>query len=94
MSSAGQMDSHNPSLRTELTEKMILDLSHVELHENFQDYVLVHFSIRKDVINVKSIEGTHSEVIELVKEKLISMEIDSKYEEDRIYSYKFTFEKQ
>ncbi len=91
--STGAPDNQNPTLKKELSDKMILDLSQVELHENFQDYVVVHFSICENEITIESIEGTHCEVIEAVNGKLTAMEINSNYEENKIYSFKFTFEK-
>ncbi|MEZ4937286.1 MAG: hypothetical protein R2799_06800 [Crocinitomicaceae bacterium] len=62
MSSTVQIFNQKPTLRNEISEKMILDLIQVELHENFQDYVVVHFSMCDNEITVESIEGTHSEV--------------------------------
>lgn len=94
LGSTAAIDNQEPTLRCELAEKMILDLSEVELHENFQDYVTVQFSICADEIILKSIEGTHDEVIKAVEAKLNSMEINANYEEDKLYSFKFTFEKQ
>lgn len=93
MSSTGNLDNQKPTLREELSDKMILDLSQVNLHENYQDYVIVQFSICENEINVKSIEGTHNEIIGAVIEKMNLLEITSNYEEDKIYTYKFTFEK-
>lgn len=93
MCSTGNLDNKKPTLREELSDKMILDLSQVNLHENFQDYVIVQFSICENEITVKSIEGTHKEIIGAVVEKLNLLEITSNYEEDKIYTYKFTFEK-
>lgn len=93
LSCNGNIDNQQPTLQRELSDKMILDLSQVELHENFQDYVIVQFSICEEEVTIKSVDGTHDEVIKAVCNKLNSMEISANYEEDKIYRIKFTFEK-
>jgi hypothetical protein len=92
--STGAFDKQESTLKKELKEKMILDLTKVKLHQKFVDYVFVRFTICDSEISITNIEGTHQDVIEAVKIKLSRMEITSSYEEDKFYSFKFTFEKQ
>lgn len=81
-------------LRNEITNKLILDLSQVELDENHQDFVVVSFYIRNDEIEITGISGSQKELIEKVKNKLSQLEIEQYYNERALYRYKFTFEKQ
>lgn len=94
VSSIGPFDDRNLDLEQELLDKMILDLSEVELHDAFQDYVTVHFTICDQQIEIQSIGGSNQEVVEAVQDKMQKLQIDANYQEDKLYNFKFTFEKQ
>ena len=80
-------------LKQEITEKLIIDLSMVELDEDNQDFVLVSFYICNDEIEIADISGTQKQLIQKVKSKLNKLKIEEAYDEGTIYQYKFTFEK-
>lgn len=80
-------------LKNEITNKLILDLSKVELHKNHEDFVVVNFYISNGEIEITDITGTQKELIQKVKSKMSTLKIQQAYEEGVIYRYKFTFEK-
>ena len=80
-------------LKEEITNKLILDLSKVELHKNHQDFVVVNFYISSGEIEITDITGTQKELVQKVKSKLSTLKIQQAYEEGTLYRYKFTFEK-
>lgn len=80
-------------LKQEITNKLILDLSKVELDENNQDFVVVNFYICNGEIEVTEITGTQKQLIQKVKNKLSKLIIEQAYDEGSLYRYKFTFEK-
>ena len=82
-----------PTLNEEISNKLILDLSAVELDENYQDFVLVSFHICNGEIEVEEISGSQKELVQKVKSKLSTLKIQQAYEEGTLYQYKFTFEK-
>ena len=82
-----------PTLNEEITSKLILDLSKVELNENHQDFVVVNFYIHNGEIEIEEITGTQSELIQKVKNKLSQLNIEQAYDEETLYRYKFTFDK-
>ena len=82
-----------PPLNEEIANKLILDLSKVELDENQQDFVLVSFYICNDEIEITEISGTQKQLVQKVKSKLSQLKIDQTYDEETLYRYKFTFEK-
>jgi hypothetical protein len=90
---AGTPTSGNPTLNEEISNKLILDLSMVELNKNHQDFVNVSFYICNDEIEIKEITGSQKQLVELVKNKLSQLKIDQTYDEGSLYRYKFTFEK-
>lgn len=84
----------NPQLKNELQEKIILDLSEIELDNNKEDYVEVAFTVNNGVIEIISIYGTQLELVEKVKQKLTLLALEGEYDANTTYSFKFTFEKQ
>lgn len=94
VSSLGSLDDRNPELAEELLDKLILDLSEVELNEDVHDYVIVQFTICDQQIEILSIEGSNLAVVEAVQIKMKKLEIDANYQENTLYNFKFTFEKQ
>ena len=83
----------SPPLKDEITNKLILDLSKIELDENNQDFVVVNFYICNGEIEVAEITGTQKQLVQKVKNKLTQLIIEQTYDEGALYRYKFTFEK-
>lgn len=83
----------NPPLQNEITDKLILDLSEIELDENHSDFVRVNFRICEGRIELEEITGTQKELVQKVKNKLKQLFIEGTYDEEALYRYKFTFEK-
>ena len=84
--------AENPQLKDEITDKLILDLSKVELDENLQDFVIVSFHIYNGEIEITEITGTQKQLVQKVKNKLSQLMIEQNYDEETLYRYKFTFE--
>ena len=84
--------SDNLPLRNEITEKLILDLSEIELEEYDEDFVVVSFMISEGEISIKEITGTQKQLVQKVKSKLIQLDIEELYTEDVLYRYKVMFE--
>jgi len=82
-----------PPLKEEITNKLILDLSKVELNHDHQDFVVVNFYICNGEIEITEITGTQKELVQKVKSKLSQLNIKQAYDEETLYNYKFTFEK-
>lgn len=80
-------------LKNEITSKLILDLSKVELDRNNQDFVVVNFYVCNGVIEITEITGTQKQLVQKVKNKLSQLNIEQTYDEGSLYRYKFTFEK-
>jgi hypothetical protein len=90
---SGNPTSGTPTLNEEISNKLILDLSMVELDKKHQDFVLVSFYICNDEIEITEISGSQEELVEKVKIKLSQLKIEQMYDEGALYRYKFTFEK-
>ncbi len=88
------LGAENPKLKNEITDKLILDLSKVELEEEFKDFVVVSFHICEGEIEITEITGTQKQLVDKVKTKLSQLSIEQAYDEETLYRYKFTFEKQ
>lgn len=84
----------NPILKNELQEKIIIDLSEIELDNNKEDYVEVAFTVTNGEIDIISIYETQLELVEKVKNKLTLLALEGEYDANTTYSFKFTFEKQ
>ena len=85
--------AENPPLKNEITDKLILDLSEVELDENVQDFVVVGFYVCNGEIEITEITGTQKQLVQKVKNKLSQMTIEQDYDEETLYRYKLTFQK-
>ena len=83
----------NPELKKEITKKVIVDLSKVNLNDNNNDYVMVSFIIENEEIIITNIESSMNELTEIMKKELNQIRIDSEYEEGVTYKYRFTFTK-
>ena len=81
----------NPSLKSEIVNKVSPDLSTVELNEAHQDFVVVSFSIKDHQINIIDIQGSQEELIQIIKKELSDMFITKEYSDTDVFNYKFTF---
>lgn len=93
MTIASSFASGHPTLAEEIKEKVIIDLSDVELKESAADYVIAHFQIVDGKIELLGTEGTSEELEKIITNKLNGMEINTDCEECDTYMYRFTFEK-
>lgn len=80
-------------LKEEITNKLILDLSMLELNEQHKDFVIVSFYICNDKIEISEIYGTQNQLVQKVKIKLSQLTIKHTCEEGKLYQYRFTFKK-
>jgi len=87
------LGADNPPLKNEITNKLILDLSEVELDEDLQDFVVVSFHICNDGVQITEITGTQKQLVQKVKTKLSQLTIEQEYNEETLYRYKLTFKK-
>jgi hypothetical protein len=85
--------ANDPSLKSELTEKIIIDLSDVELSEDQQESVAVSFYICDGKIEIAEISGTNEAVILKVKQKLSLLKIEAEYDEGSLYRYNLEIDK-
>jgi hypothetical protein len=83
----------NPDLQDEMNEKVIIDLSEIQLNPYSEDFVLVSFKIEKGEIKIQNISGSQALLKKLIVKKMVQMNIESEYDADFIYRYKFTFAK-
>jgi len=83
----------SPSLSNEIHDKVSLDLSNIELDKYAEDYVFVSFKIQDGQIMINNIKGSQTELKKLIVKELVQMEIESEYDENKLYQYRFTFEK-
>lgn len=88
------LGAENPKLKNEITDKLILDLSKVEFDEKLKDFVVVSFHICDGEIEITEITGTQKLLVDKIKTKLTQLIIEQAYDEETLYRYKFTFEKQ
>jgi hypothetical protein len=79
-------------LSKELSEKLIFNLSAVELHIDHSNFVLISFTSIKNRIELTEILGTQRLLVQKVKNKLAVIHMDKAYDEESLYLYKFTFE--
>lgn len=82
-----------PDLESEMTEKVVIDLSDIRLDKYTEDYVLVSFKIVNGEIKINEIKGSQVELTKAIIKELVQMKIESSYDPNETYQYKFTFEK-
>jgi hypothetical protein len=78
----------------EVGQKLILDLSNVELNKENNDFVVVSFIVYDKQIAINDINGSNRELIKAVSAKLSSITLNDSYSEDDLYRLKFTFEEE
>lgn len=93
MAISAQAGNDLPLLAKEIGKKVILDISTIELN-NGEEVIEVQFEIVESVIQIKSITGAKRALMEILRNKLETMKIESKYEANKMYSYRFVFEKE
>ncbi|MFT5778506.1 MAG: hypothetical protein ACI837_001462 [Crocinitomicaceae bacterium] len=81
----------NPELSKELKDKIVVDLSNVDLNEYAPEFVEVQFEIFDGEIIIREINSTNCELQEILLTKMYSLHIDADYVEGQVYSYKFSF---
>lgn len=82
-----------PGLDSEMEQKVVVDLSEIQLDKYVEDYVLVSFNIVDGIIKIDEISGTQVVLTKAIIKELVQMRVESKYDADVTYRYKFTFEK-
>ena len=82
-----------PTLKSEITENLNIDISKVELNKNHQDFVVVSFNILDGQIIILDIDGSKIELEELVINKLNQLNIQSDYDINETYYYRINFDK-
>lgn len=90
--SVSSFAGNGPTLAKEIRNKAFIDLSSISLDVFNRDFVSVKFKIVDGEIEILKINGSQDVLEERVQEKLESMQIDSDYEEDKVYVLKFKFE--
>jgi hypothetical protein len=83
----------NPELSKELQDKIVVDLSTIDLDEYTPDFVVVSFEIFAGELIIREINGTNQELEEILLAKLHSLRIDADYVEGQVYNAKFSFKK-
>lgn len=84
---------NNPEVSEEINQKVIVDLSDVELNQEAQDFVIVRLKIVNGAIVIQGVQGSTLELEKIILEKLNTIEIEADCDEDQLFAYKFTFEK-
>ena len=92
--STGAFAGGGQPIADEVGQKMILDLSDVELNKEHNDFVVVSFIVFNKQIAINDINGSNRELTNAVSSKLSSMTLNDSYSEDDLYRLKFTFEKE
>lgn len=83
---------HNPELSEEINQKVIVDLSGVELNQEIKDFVIVRLKIINGTIEIQGVQGSTFELEKIISDKLNSLKIEADCDEDQQFAYKFTFE--
>ncbi|MDX2359284.1 MAG: hypothetical protein QNK23_00665 [Crocinitomicaceae bacterium] len=91
--SLSSFGGNNPGLVEEISSGMNLDLSTIVLDKYEADFVEVTFTVVNGEIKIRGLRATQYELRMLVVKKLVTMKIESDYDEETIYKCKFTFEK-
>lgn len=87
------LGADNPTLKNEISDKLTLDLSKIELVEDHQDFVVVSFYICNGKIEIAEIMGSQKQLVQKVKNKLSQLKVGQEYDGETLYLYKITFKK-
>lgn len=84
----------NPELSEEINQKVIVDLSDIDLNIETEDFVIVRFSIVNGAIQIQGVQGSNFVLEKIILDKLDALEIEATCDEKTVFAFKFTFEKQ
>ena len=84
----------NPKLFREINRKVTVDLSGINLHKDKKHYVVAHFKIVNQEIQILKLKGSSEGLEDMIKKELTEMFIKSKADPNTVYKYKFNFEKE
>jgi len=84
---------NGPTLFKEISRKTIIDLTDINLDEDV-NFASVTFKVKHDKIKIVDIEGSNKELKQRVKERLEKINLTSEYDQERLYRYRFIFEKE
>lgn len=87
------ISGNEPGLFKEISRKTIIDLSRIELNDQVH-YADVYFKVSEKKIRIYHITASQKELKRFVKERLETMIIKSDYDREKIYRYRFLFEKE
>lgn len=79
------------SLYKEINRKMTIDFTNIKLFNERRNYVLVHFKITNNKIEILEINGSNGNLTDVIAQELEQMKISSNYVENKVYQYKFKF---
>lgn len=91
----GSFASNPPTLINEIKQKVTVSINNVNLTEyDEQSYLALSFKILNGKVKLYSVKGSsNSKLKRIVLNKLIKMNINSSYEEGKLYNLKFNFKK-
>ncbi len=87
------MANGNRPIKEELEDKLTLDLHDYKFHDEYQDFVVVSFTVVNQKIQVQEIMGSDQWLINSVKSELSKMDLENIYPCEETYNFKFVFEK-
>lgn len=85
--------SKNISLENEIKREIKNDIKKVKMNESNPDFAIVSFKIINNKIKVTNVNSSNYNLKKHIFTKLINIEIDSEYDLNKEYKYKFIFKK-
>jgi hypothetical protein len=86
--------AHNPTIKTEIEEKVQPDLSQFSFNEDHENFIVVSFTVNDNHIEIIDLMGSSDELMKIMKTELNELTVDNIYPTDDIYNFKFIFTKQ
>lgn len=83
---------NDTNLKTEISEKVNIDLRKVNLNQNGNDFVQVKFKINDGLIQIVDIEASQVKLKDLIISELMDIRVRMPYSEHETHNFKFTFE--
>ena len=83
---------NNTNLKTEISEKVNVDLRKIKLDKNGNDFVQVKFKINDSLIQIVNIEASLVKLKDLIISELMEIQVRFPYSEHEIHNFNFTFE--
>ncbi|NVK64495.1 MAG: hypothetical protein HWE22_07890 [Flavobacteriales bacterium] len=90
LSVSASFAGENPKLFKEISRKLKVDASQINLSKVHKNYVVVKFKIVKGEVEILGAVGSQ-ELRQLIVEKLESMDINADADASKVYRYKFNF---